>query len=126
LVHEPRLLVLDEPMTGLDPVARRAVLDLMQQSGGRRSFGPVFEPHPPRGGGRVGACRDDPQGHGARRGFRRPFEIVRGRRRVPSRNRGGSRARVRRGPARPARTCVTSRSWTARACAWRRIARRIS
>jgi ABC-2 type transport system ATP-binding protein len=30
IVHEPRLLLLDEPMTGLVPVGRRAVLDLVK------------------------------------------------------------------------------------------------
>jgi ABC-2 type transport system ATP-binding protein len=30
IVHDPRLLVLDEPMTGLDPLGRRAVMDLIR------------------------------------------------------------------------------------------------
>jgi ABC-2 type transport system ATP-binding protein len=30
IAHDPRVLVLDEPMTGMDPVARRQVIDLMR------------------------------------------------------------------------------------------------
>jgi ABC-2 type transport system ATP-binding protein len=33
IAHDPRLLVLDEPMTGLDPLGRREVLDLLRQLG---------------------------------------------------------------------------------------------
>lgn len=33
LVHDPRLLLLDEPFTGLDPVGRRAMIDLLARLG---------------------------------------------------------------------------------------------
>ncbi|NOT28877.1 MAG: ABC transporter ATP-binding protein [Planctomycetes bacterium] len=33
IAHDPRLLVLDEPMTGLDPLGRREVLELLRELG---------------------------------------------------------------------------------------------
>ena len=33
IAHDPRFLVLDEPMTGLDPLGRREVLELLRQLG---------------------------------------------------------------------------------------------
>jgi ABC-2 type transport system ATP-binding protein len=44
IVHEPRLLILDEPMTGLDPIGRRAVLDLVRRRA-RAGRSVVFSSH---------------------------------------------------------------------------------
>jgi ABC-type Na+ transport system ATPase subunit NatA len=45
ILHDPKLVFLDEPMSGLDPMGRREVRDLIQQlrSKARRfSFRPTF------------------------------------------------------------------------------------
>jgi ABC-2 type transport system ATP-binding protein len=34
IVHDPELLILDEPMTGLDPLGRRSVMDLIRERAG--------------------------------------------------------------------------------------------
>jgi ABC-2 type transport system ATP-binding protein len=44
IVHEPRLLILDEPMTGLDPVGRRAIIDLIRARA-RAGLSVVFSSH---------------------------------------------------------------------------------
>jgi ABC-2 type transport system ATP-binding protein len=31
LIHDPKIVILDEPMTGLDPIGRRQVIDLILQ-----------------------------------------------------------------------------------------------
>lgn len=43
LLHEPDLLLLDEPLAGLDPAQARAVRDLLQGLGGRRTV--LFSTH---------------------------------------------------------------------------------
>jgi ABC-2 type transport system ATP-binding protein len=44
IVHDPRLLILDEPMTGLDPLGRKAVMDLIRvRAGDGRAV--VFSSH---------------------------------------------------------------------------------
>jgi ABC-2 type transport system ATP-binding protein len=44
IVHDPRVLILDEPMTGLDPLGRKAVMDLIRARA-REGKAVVFSSH---------------------------------------------------------------------------------
>ena len=46
IVHDPKLIFLDEPMSGLDPIGRREVRDLIQtlKDEGKTIF--FSDPHP--------------------------------------------------------------------------------
>lgn len=45
LLHDPQLLILDEPTDGLDPAARRAVLDLLRELNRERSVTLLINSH---------------------------------------------------------------------------------
>ena len=47
--HRPEVLVLDEPLNGLDPMARAETIALFQGLGARGAARHRLEPHPPRG-----------------------------------------------------------------------------
>ena len=68
IVHDPRILILDEPMTGLDPIGRKAVMDLIRARA-RAGRAVVFSSHILH---EVEAVATyvivAQQGHGARRG----------------------------------------------------------
>ena len=63
LVHDPPVLILDEPFNGMDPRQRLHMMDLLRRHGGGGPDDPVQQPHPrggraplrpgPRGGGRA-------------------------------------------------------------------------
>jgi ABC-2 type transport system ATP-binding protein len=48
LVADPEMLILDEPMSGLDPVGRKEVRDIIFEERDRRPHDLLFHPHPER------------------------------------------------------------------------------
>src|SRR5215211_4998056 len=78
IVHDPKLLILDEPTNGMDPAGREEVLELAQDLGRNKGMSLIFSSHllPDveavcdhvivLGGGRLlaeGKIRDLKQGH---------------------------------------------------------------
>ena len=51
IAHAPELLVLDEPLSGMDPLARRKTIRLLRELGRRRPQRDRVEPRPARSGG---------------------------------------------------------------------------
>jgi ABC-2 type transport system ATP-binding protein len=45
LLHRPQVLILDEPLNGLDPRAARIVKDLLRSLAGREGVGVLFSTH---------------------------------------------------------------------------------
>ena len=48
--HDPQVMVLDEPLNGLDPLARAEAIALFEKVGQGRPPRHRLQPHPPRGG----------------------------------------------------------------------------
>ncbi|CAM5353074.1 ABC transporter ATP-binding protein OS=Streptomyces microflavus OX=1919 GN=G3I39_32825 PE=4 SV=1 [Streptomyces microflavus] len=71
LVHEPSVLLLDEPFNGMDPRQRMQLMDLLRRMGAEGRTGPVLLPHPRRGRAAGLAHRGD-RGGTARRLRRLP------------------------------------------------------
>ena len=59
LVHDPPVLLLDEPFNGMDPRQRLQMMDLLRQHGPPGPRDPVLEPHPGGGGARRRAGAGD-------------------------------------------------------------------
>ena len=62
LLRQPRLLLLDEPTTGLDPAGMRDMRELVRRLAGEGHHGPALEPPARRGRGALQPRRDHPQG----------------------------------------------------------------
>ncbi len=113
LVHEPRILLLDEPFNGMDPRQRLHMMDLLRRMAAEGRVDPVLVAHP-RGGRAAGRGRP--------RGLRRP---PRGVGRLPLDPPADDRPTASvhdplvgrpgagRGPARPTRPCSGSSCSTA-------------
>ena len=103
LVHDPEVLLLDEPASGLDPAARASLRELVRRLAGRRQDGAGVEPRArrARGDGGHGGVPRRRHDRGAptrsqRAGRRRPGDGASGRstRAAGRRTRGGGIRRV--------------------------------
>ncbi len=50
IAHDPQVIVLDEPLNGLDPLARAEAIALFRAMGRRRAARHRLQPHPARSG----------------------------------------------------------------------------